>query len=60
MINVMWSAQAKFRETICKWVECILVSVDQWTQSLCQELSSKIQRVMMLVEARRLGLKTNW
>jgi hypothetical protein len=58
MINVIWSAQAKFSETISEWVECILVSVDQWTQSLCEELGSKIQRVMMLVEARMLGLKT--
>jgi hypothetical protein len=52
-INVIWSAQARFRETISRWMECILVSVDQWTQSLYEELSSKI-----LVEARRRGLKT--
>lgn len=56
MINLIWSAEA--RETISKWMECIFVSDNQWTQSLYEELSSKMQRVMVLVEARSLVLKT--
>jgi uncharacterized Fe-S center protein len=36
----------------------MLVFVNQWTQSLCEELGSKIQRMMILIEARRLGQKS--
>lgn len=31
------------KETISKWVEDVLTSVDKWTQSLPKELSSDIQ-----------------
>jgi hypothetical protein len=46
----MISSQAEFKETISKWVEGILASVDQWTQSLWEELGSKVQKVKTLVE----------
>jgi hypothetical protein len=48
----------QFEETINKWVEGILASLEQWIQSLHEELCSKIQRTMKLIEAMQLGLET--
>jgi hypothetical protein len=33
MISTIQSSQTEFEETISKWMECILVSVDQQTQA---------------------------
>jgi hypothetical protein len=43
---VLNSIQSELEETIKQWVEDILVSVDQWTWSLCEELIEKIEQTV--------------
>lgn len=44
MSATIQSIQSKLKEIINKLILGILVSIDQWTRSLCQELSSKIEK----------------
>jgi hypothetical protein len=46
----MISSQAEFKEIICMWVEGILASVSQRTESLWEELWRKIQKVKTVVK----------
>jgi hypothetical protein len=48
MINPI---QSKMEETIKNWVEDVLVSVDQWTQGLCEEVSAKIEETQLALQA---------
>jgi hypothetical protein len=59
-INVIQCAQAEFEETIIRWVEGILASVNLRMQSLHKELGSELQGTKVLVEAMLHDLKKNW
>jgi hypothetical protein len=59
-INAIQPAQAEFEETIIRWVEDILASVNLRMQRLHKELSSEMQGTEMLVEAMLCELKKNW
>lgn len=43
--------QSKMEETIKNWVEDALVSVYQWTLGLCEELSAKIEKTHLTLQA---------
>jgi ERCC4-type nuclease len=54
-VSVIPFAQVKSEETINEQVEVILMSINQSTQGLCEELLSKIQVMKMLVESTLHG-----
>jgi hypothetical protein len=41
-ISIIWFAHIWFEETSSVLVQSILASVDQWTQSVCQERDTKV------------------
>jgi hypothetical protein len=49
---------AKFEEVISKWVEDILVPVDERIHDLCKVLASKVQGWNLHIEAVRYSLRT--
>jgi hypothetical protein len=50
------SIQSELEETIKQWVEDVLVSVDQGTWSLCEELIEKIEQTQSSLQAVTISL----
>jgi hypothetical protein len=59
-IIMIWSAHAVFDETISTHIDGTLASVDEWTQSLREELRSGLQEIKTLVDSHGGSSKCSW